>query len=242
MRWIYISPHLDDAVLSAGGLIYEQVRAGQPVEIWTMMSGFPPEEAVSPLAQLLHFEWGFPNAEAAIHGRRAEDQAAAAIVGAKAVHFDFLDCIYRRSPDGSWLYAMGVFDPPADEETGLPDQIAAALSARLRPDDQLVCQLSVGGHVDHVTVRRAVERLGRPLWYDVDLPYAFNHPDEVAPNTAGMKESPQTVTESGLGAWLEAIQAYKSQLSSIFESPEGLFEAVRVSWRDQGGISLWQPE
>lgn len=41
MRWIYISPHLDDAVLSAGGLIYEQTRAGHEVEIWTFMCGFP---------------------------------------------------------------------------------------------------------------------------------------------------------------------------------------------------------
>ncbi|MBI3176263.1 MAG: PIG-L family deacetylase [Chloroflexi bacterium] len=242
MRWIYVSPHLDDAVLSAGGLIYEQARAGQPVEIWTMMSGFPPEEAISPLAQVLHYQWGFPTAEEAIRGRRAEDEAAAAMVGAKTVHFDFLDCIYRRGADGSWLYAMGVFDPPVDEEADLPDQIAAALLARLQPDDQVICQFSVGRHVDHVTVRRAVERLGRLLWYDVDLPYAFNHPEEAAPNTAGMKESLQPVTETGLRAWLEAIQAYKSQLSSIFETPEGLLEAVRASWRDKGGIGLWRPE
>ena len=28
MRWIYLSPHLDDAVLSCGGLIFEQSRQG----------------------------------------------------------------------------------------------------------------------------------------------------------------------------------------------------------------------
>ena len=41
MRWIYLSPHLDDAVFSAGGLIYEQTQAGTPVEIWTIMCGDP---------------------------------------------------------------------------------------------------------------------------------------------------------------------------------------------------------
>ena len=41
MRWIYISPHLDDAVLSAGGLLYDQAQKGIPVEIWTVVCGYP---------------------------------------------------------------------------------------------------------------------------------------------------------------------------------------------------------
>lgn len=240
MRWIYVSPHLDDAVLSAGGLIYEQTRAGLPVEIWTLMSGFPPEGTLSPLAQAIHYQWGFASADETIRARRAEDDLAASLVGAKTVHFDFLDCIYRRAVDGDWLYTTGVFDPPVPADADLPDQIAAALSARLQPGDQVVCQLAVGHHVDHILARRAVERLGRPLWYDVDLPYAFTRPEETAANMAGMKESLQMVTESGFEAWLEAIQAYKSQISSIFESPEGLFAAYRAAWADQRGIGLWQ--
>ena len=28
MRWIYLSPHFDDAVLSCGGLIWEQTHSG----------------------------------------------------------------------------------------------------------------------------------------------------------------------------------------------------------------------
>jgi LmbE family N-acetylglucosaminyl deacetylase len=240
MRWIYISPHLDDAVLSAGGLIYEQTRAGLPVEIWTMMCGFPPEGDISPLAQVLHYQWGFSSAGESVRMRRAEDDQAASIVGAKTVHFDFSDCIYRRGVDGSWLYPLEVFVPPLVEEAELPARIAAAISARLQADDVLVCQYAIGRHVDHVTVRRAVELLGRPLWYDVDIPYLFNNPLELAPNTAGMQESVQPVTESGLEAWLEGISAYQSQLSSLFESPEMLFEAIRAYSRDKRGIGLWR--
>jgi hypothetical protein len=63
MRWIYISPHLDDAALSAGGLIHEQTQAGLPVEIWTLMSGFPLVDEVSPLAQVMLVGGGsHPNA------------------------------------------------------------------------------------------------------------------------------------------------------------------------------------
>src|SRR5512141_1171065 len=104
MRWIYLSPHLDDAALSAGGLIYEQTQAGVPVEIWTFMSGIPDLTEYSPFAQLLHFQWGFANAEETFRARREEDLSAAKILGAKNVHFDFWDCIYRRDKNGEWLY------------------------------------------------------------------------------------------------------------------------------------------
>ena len=240
MRWIYISPHLDDAVLSAGGLIYEQTRAGIPVEIWTCMSGFPPDAEVSSLAQSMHEQWGFASAEETIRLRRLEDDRAASILGAKTFHYDFLDCIYRRSASGDWEYPSGVFDPPHASEADLPKQITRAISARLHADDVLVCQFAIGSHVDHVIVRRAVEGLSLPLFYDCDIPYLFNHPEDFTPNTAGKKETVYAVSEASLGFWQEAVMAYSSQLSMLFESPEHLRKSLRDYWAKKQGISLWQ--
>lgn len=242
MRWIYISPHLDDAALSAGGLIYEQTKSGLPVEIWTMTCGLPPGDEVSPFAEALHSQWGFSSTEEAVRLRRAEDEKAASLLGAKTVHFDFLDCIYRRGQGGEWLYPMDVFVPPLAEEAELPSQIASALSARLKPDDVVVCQFGLGRHVDHILVRRAAELLERPLLYDVDIPYLFTNPTELGPNTAGMKESAHTVTEAGLGAWQEAILAYSSQFSGLFDSPDQMRDSIRNYWRDKRGIGLWRFE
>src|SRR5512141_250531 len=140
MRWIYLSPHLDDAVFSAGGLIYEQTQAGLPVEIWTFMCGYPePGAGLSLLAQSVHMQWGFSSAGEAVRMRHDEDQRAAAILGATALHFDFLDCIYRRGGNGEWLYS-DIFVPPHPEDAGIPAQIAEVISTRLQPDDVLVCQ------------------------------------------------------------------------------------------------------
>jgi len=55
MRNIYVSPHLDDAALSAGGFLYEQGHAGGETEIWTVMCGVPAAVELSPLAQALHW-------------------------------------------------------------------------------------------------------------------------------------------------------------------------------------------
>lgn len=243
MRWIYLSPHLDDAVLSAGGLIYEQTRSGIPVEIWTFMCGFPPEGAGdSPFAQMLHAEWGFSSAEETVRGRRLEDENAAAIVGATAVHFDFLDCIYRRGRNGDWLYT-NVSVPPVEEDEGIPDRIAETVAARLQPDDVLVCQLAVGSHVDHVLVRMGAERLGRPLLYDIDIPYLFKFAGELPQKSAGMVESVHSITESGLKAWQEAVLAYVSQLPGLGEAmstPEKARESLRSYWAQRQGIRLLQ--
>ena len=241
MRWIYISPHLDDAVFSAGGLIYEQVCAGMDVEIWTMMSGFPATEELSPYAQMMHYQWGVPAAADVIHARRAEDIKAAGIIGAKPVHFDFLDCIYRRGKNGDWLYSY-VFDPPHEEDGALPARIAESISARLLPTDQLVCQFGLGSHVDHILVRRAVELIQRPTLYDADIPYLFRHPDELALQTAGMKAKTHRITDSGVSAWLEASAAYESQLSSLFESPEAMQVQFQQYWSEYIGIRLWSSD
>jgi len=239
MRWIYISPHLDDAVLSAGGLIYEQTRAGMDVEIWTILCGFPPDEELSPFAQVLHYQWGISSAAEVVRARRAEDLRAAGMVGAKAVHFDgYLDCIYRRNKKGEWLYS-DIFIPPHDAEADLPARIAESISARLEPTDQLVCQFGLGSHVDHVLVRRAVELTGRPLLYDVDIPYLFNSPQELETLTAGLKDQTHRISAAGLRSWQDAVAAYESQISSLFDSPQAMRLQIENYCEENGGLRLW---
>ncbi|HNJ13253.1 MAG TPA: PIG-L family deacetylase [Anaerolineales bacterium] len=241
MRLIYISPHLDDAILSAGGLIHDQVQAGRHVEIWTVFCGFPPANQLSSFAQIIHQKWGIMDTNELVAARRAEDKAAADIVGAQVFHFDFLDCIYRRGRDGDWLYS-DVFIPPHTDDDGLPAQIAEAISARLNPDDELVCQLALGAHLDHTLVRRAAELLGRPLTYDVDIPYLFNFPDDFALKTAKMKEITHRITEAGLRLWGDAILAYTSQFGTLFSSPEEMREKLQQYWAEKQGISFWKFE
>lgn len=244
MRWIYLSPHLDDAVFSAGGLIFEQTQSGIPVEIWTMMCGYPqePEENLSPFAQMLHQIWGASSAEEASHIRRQEDRDAAANLGAGVVHFDFLDCVYRRGANGEWLYP-DVFLPPHPEDESLPARIAETIRSHLRQEDVLVCQLALGSHVDHVLVRQGVERVGVPLYYDIDIPYIFYRPEELLQKSAGMKTSVRAITETGLDCWQEAALKYESQIITLreaFDTPEKVRASLSAYREERGGIPLLQ--
>ena len=240
MSYIYFSPHLDDAILSAGGLIADQTNAGIPVEIWTFMAGLPEGDELTDFAQEMHKSWGTTDAKETIEIRREEDKRAAKRVGAKAVHFDFLDCIYRRGKNGEALYEASVFISPHAEDMDLPAQIAQTMVAWLQPDDLVVSQLAVGGHVDHILVRKAAEMLKRQLLFYEDMPYVLRHPEDLSSKTAGMQDSLQAVTEPGLRSWLDANDLYSSQLASLFGSSDSMRESIWSYWLEQRGIRFWR--
>ena len=51
---VYLSPHLDDAVLSCGGMIHRQAQAGERVVVVTVCAGDPPPGPLSDFARSLH--------------------------------------------------------------------------------------------------------------------------------------------------------------------------------------------
>jgi len=240
MRWIYISPHFDDAVLSCGGLIYEQTRQGNKVETWTVCGGYPPPGELSPLAQVCHFQWGTTTGRQTVSLRRKEDRQAAAILGARTHHFRTPDCIYRRSAEGEQLYIYDVFSDRHPYESNLDLEISRELASALHPEDILVCPLTIGRHLDHVLTRAAVERLGRHLWYYADIPYLLDHPEELAPATRDMNAEFFPVSEAGLQVWQAGIAAYKSQMMMLFETNERMLSGIRGYWEAKLGIHLWK--
>jgi len=102
--------------------------------------------------------------------------------------------------------------------------------------------LGLGSHIDHILVRRAVELLQRPILYDADIPYLFKFPQEFAPKTAGMKAKTHRITDSGVRAWQDAISAYQSQISSLFEDTNTMRAQIQQYWSEYIGIRLWSPD
>ena len=241
VRHIYISPHLDDAVLSVGGLIHAQQRENKVVEIWTIMAGTPTTPELSPFAQDLHSSWGTKSAEESLLIRRTEDHHAAKILGVQTIHYEFLDAIYRRDNNDQWLYE-DIFIPPHVQDSRLATEITEAISTNTSSDDILYCPLAIGLHVDHVIVRQVVEALvKRPIYY-ADLPYLFKNAGQAATQAHGMIPNVQPLSKTDVDHWLEAIRAYKSQLSTLFDNIEALFNVIRVYWEEWGGVPVWKLE
>ena len=239
MRWIYLSPHFDDAVLSCGGLIFDQRQAGEEVEIWTIFAGDPPPGPLSDFASVNHKLWGVTSGEEVVSMRKAEDETAAVIVGAGCVHFSIPDCIYRRSPEGAYLYTESVFTAVHPADKYLHRRIAAALKSELEPTDVVVCPLTLGGHVDHILARRAAEFLHRPLRYYADIPYLLSSPDALDPAVRLLESQTYPVSLEGVEAWLAGVAAYKSQVDSLYHGDGTLFEAIRGYCERENGLRLW---
>src|SRR5438093_8638643 len=88
---LVLSPRLDDAVFSCGGLLAEL----QDPVVTTVFAGFPPPAL--PLQ-----EWdaacGFCSGGEAVTARREEDDAALRVLCACPEHLDFLESQYGASP------------------------------------------------------------------------------------------------------------------------------------------------
>lgn len=242
MNWVYLSPHFDDAVYSCGGLIWEQTRAGDTVEIRTICAGEPQPGPLPPFAAELHERWGSPQA---VSVRRQEDQDACQIVGARRRLFAIPDCIYRTLPDGEPVVHIDedLFTVPLEREMDLVRSLAAQLRSGLPARARVVVPLALGGHVDHRLVRAAAEMLGLPLRYYADFPYvAREQPDIPSQLPPGVDLRLYPVSEQGLAAWQRAVAAHRSQISTFWASEADLYADMEAYWRSiDGNARLWEP-
>jgi len=236
---VYLSPHLDDAVLSCGGGIHAQVAAGESVLVATLFSegpANPAPELLSPFAAELHRRWGLGHDPMA--GRRAEDRRALALLGATVLHLPFADGVYRTGPDGTPLYPsrnaiFGLPHPTESEASGLLDQLIHALATLLTsPQSRIYVPLGVGGHVDHRLTRLAAERwhpARADFSYYEEYPYA-EAPAEVqaALNNGPWQAQLVPLTEADLAAKVAAIACYASQIGTFFASRAEMAQRVRA--------------
>ena len=240
--WIYLSPHLDDAIYSCGGLISSQVAAGEEVAVWTVFAGDPPQDGLSPFARHLHEVWNL--AEPSFAARRNEDEEACALLGASCRHFHNHDAMYRRcSSSGQHLYPghTEVFGKLARGDQAFAAALSVTLSRELPPDATLVVPLGAGNHVDHMLTRLMAESLGRPLLYFEDLPYAADQSTSLYHllETAWSCEL-RSLAALDMDAWERAAAAYASQLELCWTSKTALRAALNAQLSDANEYRLWR--
>ena len=241
MEWIYLSPHFDDVAFSCGGLVWEQVKSGDEVSIWTICAGEPPPGPISRYAQSLHKRWE-TNREA-VTVRRAEDLLSNRRMGATSRNFSIPDAIYRHSPvDGTPMYTSDpeLFSELRLDEIHLVETLTNELVQSLPQVCELVCPLALGSHVDHRLVRTAAEKLGKRMWYYADFPYSVNPEQDLDESDREMVLKLFPVSEMGLRVWEESVAAHSSQISTFWSNTDQMREGIRAYWEPIKGIRLWQ--
>ena len=243
MNWIFLSPHLDDIAFSCGGLVWDLANSGHNVEIWTINAGDPPAD-FSPLARELHLNWGL--GLDAVKIRRGEDQKACQIIGATPRYFSYLDCIYRKTPTGEFYYSStgDIFGGLDSREADLIERLSGQLQKELPEDTRIVAPLGIGNHVDHELTRKAANRLGIPLTFYADYPYAREvDGKEILDFMARSSEwqfEEFSISDSGLDKWILAAQAYRSQISTFWANDEDLGLQIKDFSTFLGRFKLWR--
>jgi LmbE family N-acetylglucosaminyl deacetylase len=215
MKLLAISPHLDDAAFSAGGLLASRVDQGWDVTIATCFTGNVAQPTGFALACQL--DKGLDAEVDYMALRRAEDLAACKALGARATHLPFLEAPHRGYTSAKMLFAARL----ADDR--IVDDVTAALVELLTTErpDLVLGPLCLGNHVDHHVVLEAIRRSAADhtvlLWED--WPYA-DREDRVAAMPAVIEHlTPETRARR-----IAACAAYTSQLGFQFGGVEAMIE------------------
>ncbi|WP_425228408.1 PIG-L deacetylase family protein [Sphingomonas sp.] len=217
MKLLAVSPHLDDAAFSAGGLLAARAAAGWQVTVATCFTGNVARPTGFALACQLDKGIGPELDYMAL--RRADDEEACAALGAVPVHLPFLEAPHRGYDSAAALFGQRRHD---DDEA---ERIAPALAGLLHEQapDLVLAPLCLGDHVDHWIVLAALTAVigERALLLWEDWPYADRHAPVAAP--AALVEP---LTPTTRAARLAACAAYRSQLGFQFGGAAALAQRL----------------
>lgn len=186
----FISPHLDDAVFSAGLVIRHLSKKIKTVVINVFTKADKRPYTLS--AKTFLRQCGYSDAEALYVDREKEDATVLQNIADKVINLGFVDALWRKKqqqtilskvfknvPEVHMLYPTYLFHikrgkvAKEDEQTIL--SIRRKLSEIITSSNAVVfCPFAIGNHIDHVITRIACERTFPNLIYWSDFPYNIN--------------------------------------------------------------------
>lgn len=227
---VVLSPHLDDAALSCGGLIAHAARRTEVTvaTLFTEAGGAP----YTLSARRYLNQVGADSAQALYQQRRAEDRAALEPKSITCIHAGLTEALFRRRPIRTTRRLAAHLLPelahiyPVYRLHLTSGRIAPADAGTLQDADDfiqqvadsdrhlLVAPLGVGGHVDHVLARSAAERSGARVVYYSDFPY--NQRESLPYGFIERNGLEETRCFEFSTARMELIQAYRTQVLAMF--------------------------
>lgn len=210
---LVVSPHFDDAILSAG-----QFLAGRPdADVVTVFGGYPIDRE---LLTEYDKKCGFTSSRDAVSVRRWEDDEALALLRANPIHWDFLDNQYPQQP-----YVN------ASNAQAISTQVLKQLEKK--EYEFLLSPLGLG-HPDHITVANAIRNLefegqiGIPVYYWEDLPLRVIEPETVQPRLKELKlEKLVSVGDGPMVDKIRALSCYRSQIGTGILNPYVMYVPER---------------
>lgn len=177
---IVFSPHLDDAVLSCGGLLAQFQNQRKKVLVVTLFTRGQELTSKSRDLQTFLKQSGVDDTEKLFLKRRREDRRAAQLLHFDFFHFNFIDALWRTAgetplyPTFRDIFAGAI--SPHDQP--MIEQLTAACTSLAQLNQlsvSLYAPLAIGNHVDHRLTFQIIQIVGqqlkRKVIYYEDIPY-----------------------------------------------------------------------
>jgi len=174
MRHIFLSPHMDDAILSAGNHILTLIKGKKQVSVITVFTGFG-TRPISWDTQKYLLKSGFFRLRSFERARHAEDIRAMDALHVPYTHMDLIDGGFRKNTDNTFLYPTHTHlfsGTIARKDMHLIRTVKKTLSPLIKHSDILYAPLGIGNHADHIIVNRVAHTLPNKTYYWLDQPYA----------------------------------------------------------------------
>ena len=245
----FVSPHLDDAVFSVGGVMAALAEEGHVLHVITCFT----QSVLAPtgFALACQLDKGLSAEVDYMELRRAEDAQACQLLGAQPYWLDFSEAPHRGYESASALFADILVEDTI--QTALREQLQQTI-ASVSPD-LILSPIGIGNHVDHQQVKQVVKILEQhfpaiPFLYWYDEPYLSRHPsaypDQVEiKHSAGWEilalqaaRSNATVISIDIAPYWDrkivACAAYASQVGFQFGGSEGIGAVLAKNESEQG--------
>jgi LmbE family N-acetylglucosaminyl deacetylase len=219
---IFLAPHYDDVVLSCGGTVARSAGHGQRPLVVTIFGGEITDEVTTDFARWKHSRWGVLSVDEILEKRRAEERAAATVLGYRSRALGFPDAIYRGD---RYLSDPALYGSPVATENRLAQLIADEVKSlpEWNHHPVIFVPLGIGSHVDHqltYTVGRLFACDGVRVFAYEDCPYVIHTPAGLTARLSALADElgePQRCNiASTLDRRVEAIGAYASQIPVLF--------------------------
>ena len=220
--FLFLSPHLDDAILSCGLLMERLKTLKKKIKVISVFTRAG-DKTFTPQAKNFLANSGYKDANILFAERKKEDKLAIRYFKADYQHLDFVDAAWRESGDGGVIYKNEneQFSGEISKlDTGITNKIIQKISLEIPRNKKTIClvPIGIGGHADHVIIRSLARNLKLPVLYWSDFPYNTN--DKAVKrllSERGEFERFLVIKVPKKTKKYKAIKFYRSQLSILFQ-------------------------
>ncbi|WP_350307064.1 PIG-L family deacetylase [Photorhabdus viridis] len=235
MIHLFLSPHLDDAALSAGGLIHKLVSENQKVVILTFFTEYD-KDLTSYYLHSAHNDNIYSFIK--LYSKRVnEDIAFCNKLSAIPIHGKILDCIYRTDQCGDLIYkdSAMIYSGQVHKSDNASDMAQDLINKTLLnyQPDYIYAPLGIGRHVDHIIINNLVHNIKgsrkfKILLYE-DFPYVLGEYPIINPDSLenallrnNKFDKRAILVDIDLKEKIQNIFFYESQLEPLFVNESNL--------------------